>query len=106
MLARNSEIDGAVQSVRSVQSQFNDNFGYPWVFLNDAEWSDEFKNAVREAVGEGSKIAFERIPDNMWGFPDWIDQDKAKAEMQSMQDRGIIYSGAASYHHMCRFQSG
>lgn len=29
MLARNSEVKGAVSSVRSVQEQFNDNFRYP-----------------------------------------------------------------------------
>jgi mannosyltransferase len=42
MLARNSEVSGAVSSVRSVQEQFNDNYAYPWVFLNDEEWSEEF----------------------------------------------------------------
>lgn len=37
MLARSSEAQGAVSSVRSVQVQFNDHFGYLWVFLNDEE---------------------------------------------------------------------
>ncbi|PPJ57922.1 hypothetical protein CBER1_09853 [Cercospora berteroae] len=93
-------------SVRSVQEQFNDHFGYPWVFLNDMEWSDEFKENVAHAVGEGVDVRFEQIPKDMWGYPEWIDQDKAKSKMQSMEQQGIQYGGSESYRHMCRFQSG
>lgn len=96
MLARNSEVDGAVASVRSVQEQFNDNFGYPWVFLNDAEWSQNFKDQVSRAVGEGAEAHFHTIPKNMWGYPEWIDQDAAKRSMQQMQEQRIIYAGTES----------
>ncbi|KAH7076089.1 glycolipid 2-alpha-mannosyltransferase-domain-containing protein, partial [Paraphoma chrysanthemicola] len=106
MLARNTEIDGAIASVRSVQEQFNDNFGYPWVFLNDVEWSEEFKERVGEAVGKGVNVKFEQIPQKMWGFPDWIDQERSKQSMQVMHNKKIQYGGSESYHHMCRFQSG
>ncbi|KAI5369181.1 Putative glycosyl transferase, family 15, nucleotide-diphospho-sugar transferase [Septoria linicola] len=106
MLARNTEIDGAIASVRSVQEQFNDNFGYPWVFLNDVEWSSEFKQRVGQAVGKAIDVKFEQIPQHMWGYPDWLDQKKAKASMREMKQNNIQYGGAESYHHMCRFQSG
>jgi mannosyltransferase len=106
MLARNTEVDGAVASVRSVQEQFNDNFGYPWVFLNDVEYSEEFKGKVRQAVGKEVDMKFEQIPKNMWGYPKWIDQEKAKESMQVMEHKKIQYGGSESYHHMCRFQSG
>ncbi|KAI4645290.1 hypothetical protein J4E93_006090 [Alternaria ventricosa] len=106
MLARNSEVKGAVSSVRSVQEQFNDNFGYPWVFLNDEAWTEDFKRKVGKAVGEGADVKFEVIPKEMWGYPEWIDQDRAKKSMQDMKNRGIQYGGLESYHHMCRFQSG
>lgn len=106
MLARNTEVSGAVASVRSVQEQFNDNFGYPWVFLNDVEWSEEFKKKVGHAVGDGVDVKFETIPTEMWGYPEWIDQEKAKRNMQSMKQQGIQYGGSESYRHMCRFQSG
>jgi mannosyltransferase len=106
MLARNSEVKGAVSSVRSVQEQFNDNFGYPWVFLNDEEWSEDFKRKVSRAVGEGADVKFEVIPKEMWGYPEWIDQERARRSMQNMKGRGIQYGGQESYHHMCRFQSG
>ena len=110
MLARNSDVAGAVQSVRSVQRQFNRHFGYPWVFLNDERWSDEFMERVWEAIdednGAGAKAAFNTIPKDMWGYPDWIDRGKAKHEMKSMEEQGISYAGKESYHHMCRFNSG
>lgn len=104
MLARNSEVYGAMTSVRSVQEQFNDHFGYPWVFLNDEEWSEEFKEIVREAAGV--EVKFEQIPKDMWGYPEWIDQEKARANMHAMERKKIQYGGSVSYRHMCRFQSG
>lgn len=65
MLARNTEVDGTIASVRSVQEQFNGNFGYPWVFLNDAEWSEEFKVEVGQAVGKAVDVKFEKISKDM-----------------------------------------
>ncbi|RDA83120.1 hypothetical protein CP532_0880 [Ophiocordyceps camponoti-leonardi (nom. inval.)] len=109
MLARNSDLDGAVASVQSVQRQFNRHFSYPWVFLNDKSWEPEFVAAVSKAVtedGSGAKASFETIPADMWGYPDWIDQNKARSSMLKMQSRGVRYAGDESYHHMCRFQSG
>jgi alpha 1,2-mannosyltransferase len=43
MLARNSDLDGALSSIRELERQFNRNFGYPWVFLNEVEFTSEFK---------------------------------------------------------------
>ena len=43
MLARNSDVDGAVNSVREVEDKFNRKYGYPWVFLNEEPFSDDFK---------------------------------------------------------------
>ena len=107
MLARDTEVDGAIASVRSVQEQFNVNFGYPWVFLNDEEWSEEFKEKVGQEIGQEVDVRFEQIPSGMWGYPEWIDQERAKEDMQAMaRNKNIKYGGSESYHHMCRFQSG
>lgn len=43
MLARNSELVTAINSVRELEDKFNQNYGYPWVFLNEVPFSDEFK---------------------------------------------------------------
>ena len=46
MLARNSDLMGVLQSVREAEDRFNRNYKYPWVFLNEEEFSDEFKMCV------------------------------------------------------------
>ena len=40
MLARNSDVDSAVHSVREMEDRFNHNYGYPWVFLNEEPFSE------------------------------------------------------------------
>jgi hypothetical protein len=48
MLTTNSEADirGAVQSVSELEHRFNHKYNYPWIFLNDQPFSDEFKSYV------------------------------------------------------------
>ena len=43
MLARNRELKGAVSSVKQLEENFNWRYHYPWVFLNDEPFSEEFK---------------------------------------------------------------
>jgi hypothetical protein len=42
MLARNSDLDGAIRSVQGLEDRFNHQFHYPWVFLNDEDFTDDF----------------------------------------------------------------
>lgn len=100
MLARNSDVNGAVASIESVQRQFNDHFDYPWVFLNDEPWTPEFIVKVTNTVGQGSKVHFDTISKDMWGYPAWIDQQRAKKSMNDAQTQGIMYAGLESYHRM------
>jgi hypothetical protein len=46
MLARNSDLEGAVQAVREMEDRFNRNYNYPWVFLNEEPFSSDFKRCV------------------------------------------------------------
>ena len=43
MLARNSELEGAVSSVKQLEEKFNRRYNYPWVFLNEEPFTEEFK---------------------------------------------------------------
>jgi alpha 1,2-mannosyltransferase len=43
ILARNSDINGVVQSMQSLEDRFNRHYNYPWVFLNEEPFSEEFK---------------------------------------------------------------
>ena len=39
-----------VQSMVDLERMFNANFGYPWTFLNDVPFTDEFKRKTRAAT--------------------------------------------------------
>jgi hypothetical protein len=46
VLCRESDLNGILSSMHYVEKRFNNKFGYPWTFLNDAEFSDDFKQYV------------------------------------------------------------
>ncbi|MCJ1247194.1 hypothetical protein MMC30_004408 [Trapelia coarctata] len=106
MLARNSEVDGAVSSVVSLEKQFNRWFHYPIVFLNDQPWDEHFVDSLT-SVASGT-VQFAVIPNNtdMWGFPDSVDPEEAREHIVAQVIKGIKYGGLETYHHMCRFNAG
>lgn len=70
----------------------------------DEPFSEEFKAGVKKMTR--SEVRFGYVPPEMWGYPDWIDQDYAAKQRKKMNDEGVIYGWSESYRHMCRFQSG
>lgn len=103
-LARNSDVWEISRSIRQVEDRFNHKYNYDWVFLNDADFNDEFKK-VTTALTSG-RAKYGKIDKEHWGFPEWIDQDKAKKVREDMHERKIIYGDSVSYRHMCRYESG
>lgn len=104
VLARNKELEGVVQSIKSIERHFNRWWNYPYVFLNDADFDQEFKDTVRNYTSGHTE--FGKIDSSMWGFPDWVDLEAAKEGIRKQGDAAIMYGGMESYHHMCRFYSG
>ncbi|KAG8217538.1 glycolipid 2-alpha-mannosyltransferase-domain-containing protein [Butyriboletus roseoflavus] len=104
ILARNSDIDGVIQSMEQVESRFNRKFKYPWVFLNEVEFSAEFKRRI--SVLTDVPVSFGVIPHDHWFQPDWIDEDRAREGRDRLVRQNIIYGGSVSYRNMCRFNSG
>ncbi|KAH0302810.1 glycosyl transferase, partial [Aureobasidium melanogenum] len=104
VLARNKELEGVIQSLKSVERHFNRWFHYPYVFLNDGDFNSTFKDEVRKHVS--ANVEFGKIDSTMWGFPDWVDHNVAKEGIRKQGDAAIMYGGMESYHHMCRFYSG
>jgi alpha 1,2-mannosyltransferase len=100
VLARNSDLFGLRESMRMMEDRFNRKFNYPWVFLNDEPFDEKFKEwTTGIASGETYYGSFDN---EMWGYPEWIDQEKAKQTREKMEQDGIIYGGSESYRHMCR----
>ncbi|KAI8884585.1 glycosyltransferase family 15 protein, partial [Backusella circina FSU 941] len=104
VLARNTDLFGLRESMRMMEDRFNRKFNYPWVFLNDEPFDEKFKEWTT-GIASGETY-YGTLEHEMWGYPDWIDQEKAKKNREKMEQDGIIYGGSESYRHMCRFQSG
>jgi alpha 1,2-mannosyltransferase len=103
-LARNSDVWEISKSIRHVEDRFNRNYNYDWVFLNDKEFDDTFKK-ITTALTSG-KARYGLIGKEHWGYPEFIDQDKAARVREDMRRRQIIYGDSESYRHMCRYESG
>lgn len=104
VLSRNFELEGVIKSMNSMERHFNQWFNYPWVFLNEQEFTDEFKTTVQ--MHTKSKIEFGKIGLEHWEFPDSIDPVVLKESIERQGDKGIMYGNVPSYHKMCRFYSG
>ncbi|KAF2269919.1 glycosyl transferase [Lojkania enalia] len=104
VLARNKELDGVIQSIKSIERHFNRWFHYPYVFLNDGDFNSTFKETVLNYTS--APVEWGKIGPEHWGFPDWVDEKVAKEGIAKQGDAAIMYGGMESYHHMCRFYSG
>ncbi|KAI8071392.1 nucleotide-diphospho-sugar transferase [Gongronella butleri] len=115
ILARNQDAIKMKLAVRSLEDRFNHKFHYPYVFLNDEPFSEEFIKMAKDVIS--SKAEFGLIPlegtpeaQNMtwWGYPPHIDLDKAREGREFMMKlpQPPAYAINEVYRHMCRFQSG
>ncbi|KAG7085494.1 hypothetical protein E1B28_003057 [Marasmius oreades] len=104
VLARNSDLENTVRSIRRMEDRFNRVHRYPYVILNEVPFTDEFKKRVSNVIT--SSVEFGLIPKEHWFQPDWIDEEKATAGRKKLEEEGVIYGGSVSYRNMCRFNSG
>ncbi|KAG8837989.1 alpha 1,2-mannosyltransferase 2.4.1, partial [Serendipita sp. 411] len=104
ILVRNHELPAIIKSLKQMEYSFNHQYHYPYVFLNDEPFTDEFKEWTSNVVS--SKVEYGVIPHDHWYQPDHIDEDKARANRDAMVRNGVIYGGSVSYRNMCRFNSG
>ncbi|OZJ06403.1 hypothetical protein BZG36_00668 [Bifiguratus adelaidae] len=102
VLARNSELQSLRLSIQKVEDRFNRKFNYPWIFLNDEPFSDEFKEYTSALTK--SETRYGLVPKEHWSYPEWIDQGRAAEAREDYAERGIAYGGSESYRHMCRFE--
>lgn len=105
VLTRNRELEEVIESMRSIESHFNQWFNYPYVFLNDEPFSDEFKTQI--VASTNALVEFGTIDEADWNFPPEVSNSlKYHYAMDNQGDRRIMYGNLESYHKMCRFYSG
>ena len=88
MLVRNKELDKALRTIQSVEKHFNQWFHYPFVFLNDEPWTEEFMSKMKEATS--GEVKFDVLTREEWSFPDWMDADRAKESIAQQGRAGIV----------------
>ncbi|KAI1799313.1 glycosyltransferase family 15 protein [Daldinia bambusicola] len=95
-----------VSSILQVEARFNrrETHRYDWVFFNNEEFTEEFKVTVSKATD--SQCYFERIPEEHWSIPSWIDVTRFDVGRQFMGGIGVGKAWLQSYHHMCRWNAG
>ncbi|KAK6499740.1 hypothetical protein TWF481_010096 [Arthrobotrys musiformis] len=104
MLARNNDLYEVRESMRRIEDRFNHRFRYPWTFMNDEPFAEEFI-AITTGIASG-KTEYIRVPKEHWEIPNWVNETLAREKMRSMAEAHVVYGGSLSYRHMCRFFSG
>jgi alpha 1,2-mannosyltransferase len=90
--ARNGDLRGVKKSMAEFEENFNRKFGYPYVFLNEEPFTEEFKQSV--AALTHNEVEFGLIPHEHWYQPNSIDEARAAAGRQQMMIDKVIYGGA------------
>lgn len=104
-LCRNEDLYDMLRTVQSIEDRFNSRYHYDWVFLNDKEFTEEFKEAITAMVSS-EHVKFGQVKQEHWGVPAWIDQQTMFRNMESLKSLDVIYGDSLSYRKMCRWFSG
>ncbi|CAO3610150.1 unnamed protein product [Cunninghamella blakesleeana] len=104
VLVRNNELHAMRSSMKYLENSFNHKYNYPWIFLNEVPFTQEFINQTSSMTD--AKVEYGLIPKEHWSYPSWINQTYAAECRKEMENQQIIYGGSESYRHMCRYQSG
>ncbi|WWD01339.1 hypothetical protein V866_008282 [Kwoniella sp. B9012] len=104
VLARNSDLWPFLDSMRQMEDRFNHWAKYDYVFLNDDDFSDEFKRYTQSLTK--AKCHYGKIEPDHWHQPEWIDEEKATKAREEMIRKKVIYGHSVPYRNMCRFNSG
>ncbi|OWB66649.1 hypothetical protein B5S30_g1992 [[Candida] boidinii] len=104
VLCRNWELPGILKSMRSLEDRFNKNYHYPWTFINDVPFSEEFK--LQTSAMASGKTEYGFIPPSDWDVPENINTTKYDECVKNMVENDVIYGHSRSYRNMCRFNSG
>ncbi|CCX12897.1 glycolipid 2-alpha-mannosyltransferase-domain-containing protein [Pyronema domesticum] len=103
-LVRNSELDGILQSMKDLEETWNHKFNYPWTFINDVEFTKEFKEKTQAMTK--AECFYHTIPASDWDIPSWIDPELMSESADLLVENGVQYARMNSYHQMCRWNSG
>ncbi|KAF8646951.1 hypothetical protein AX16_007042 [Volvariella volvacea WC 439] len=97
MLVSPKRMGETLRTLHNVEDRFNRRLKYPYVLLTEANITSELRDKI-DWITEG-RASFGELPSDMWGKPDWLDQEKVD---ESIKNLGFTLN----YRSMCRFYSG
>ncbi|CAG8455868.1 25566_t:CDS:2 [Dentiscutata erythropus] len=97
VLILNFDIGGIRSTMRDLEDRFNRKYNYPYVFLNDEPFTEEFKNFTKAMTK--AKVEYGLVPKEHWSIPDFIDKELANEKIRNSQ---VPRGNELTYHHMCR----
>ncbi|KAJ2159443.1 hypothetical protein GGH15_005061 [Coemansia sp. RSA 562] len=100
-LVRNSDLFGLRSTIRQIEDRFNARHNYPYIFVNDVEFTEEFKRGVRDLTQ--AHVHFGILDEESWKVPEWINRERYEHVKSTAQ---YPHGEKDSYRKMCRFQSG
>ncbi|KAJ2844483.1 hypothetical protein IWW36_005169 [Coemansia brasiliensis] len=103
VLVRNSELDGLRKSMRMFEDRFNRRFKYPYVILNDQNFTQEFMDGIKMITK--NEVRYGVLDDTLWGYSPSVTPNQTEIMLERNKNR-YLYGGSLSYRFMCRFQSG
>lgn len=103
-LVRNQDRYQIANSIEDMESHFNRDFQYPYTFINDKPFSENFINHVKKY--SKAEMSFVVVSPELWNKPDFIDPQREKEGQDYLVKENVVYARKASYHNMCRFFSG
>ncbi|WUR05146.1 glycolipid 2-alpha-mannosyltransferase [Vairimorpha necatrix] len=104
ILCRNSDLKGISGTLRNFEEMFNKQYKYPYVMVNDQEFTEEFKNTIKSIIS--TTVQFGKLTEDEFGVPKFINMNIVKTNMEILKAAQIIYGDSLSYRKMCRFFSG
>ena len=104
ILCRESDLDALKKTLRNLEETVNKKFKYPYVLMNNNDFSENFKKEVRSVIS--AKAEFVHTLPGDWEYPSHINQTYAAERRKKMEEDKIIYGGSEPYRFMCRYYSG
>lgn len=103
ILCRNSDKNDIAKTLTNFEEKFNKKHQYPYVFLNDQEFTEDFKETLNSVTQHRADYGI--IAPEDWDMPKNINLKKAQDYWTVMRQQGVPYAETMSYHNMCRYFS-
>lgn len=104
-LVRNEDLKTLLPAIQQMEDKFNKRFNYPYILLNERNFTERFKESVRSLLPPERIVKFGKIDDEDWNMPDSIDNNKYHSAVEKLKEEKVSYVDMESYHNMCRFYS-